>query len=216
MRCAIMLGAVILAGPTLLNAEEAGLAPYLVATATIDSDNPRIVETARRLTKDRSSPIEQVRALYEFVRDGNTEADCASFTASATLECGGNSCYQRSILLAALARAAGFPSRLHLQRVTIKAWRNGDRPPRDIVFAHGITGILLDGRWRLLEVVGNPRKWVLWTGNPRRAGEMPLPFSVEDDTLLPSDERITIETLPEFFADRSPEMVALIESLNDF
>ena len=84
MRCAIMLGAVILAGPTLLNAEEAGLAPYLVATATIDSDNPRIVETARRLTKDRSSPIEQVRALYEFVRDGNTEADCASFTASAS------------------------------------------------------------------------------------------------------------------------------------
>ncbi len=188
----------------------------LTATPTIDSDNPRIVETMRRVTEGRSSPLDRVRALYELVRDGSTDADCASYTASAVLDCGGNSCYQRSILLAALARAAGIPSRLHLQRVKIKAWRSGDKPPRDIVFAHGITGVFVDGRWRLLEVVGNPRKWVLWTGESRRAGEMPLPFSTDGDTLLPSDDRITIETLPESFADRTPEMIALIESLNDF
>jgi hypothetical protein len=190
--------------------------PYLVATPTIDSDHPSIVATARRLTADRSSPVEQVRALYEFVRDGNTEGACASFTASVVLGCGGNSCYQRAVLLAALGRAAGFPTRLHLQRIEIKGFRSGDKPPRDIVFAHGITGILVEGRWRLLEVVGNPRKWALWTGDPQRASEMPLPFLPHADTLLPSDERIKIETLPVSFADRTPEMVALIESTNDF
>jgi transglutaminase-like putative cysteine protease len=188
----------------------------LASTAFVDAAHPSIVATATRLVTGREGDVEKARALYEFVRDGNTGSVCSSYVASEILACGGNLCYQRAILLAALARAAGIPARLHLQKVSLKGWRGGSGAARDVVFAHGITGLYLQGRWRLLEVVGNPAKWVLWTGEPKRAVEMPLVFAAEGDTLLPSDERVTIETLPVWFADRTPEMVSLIEGMNRF
>ncbi len=190
------------------------LARYRAPSENIDSEHPAIVARARLLTAGRSSDLERLRALYEFARDSWSTSDCEGFLASHTLRCGGNSCRQRAILLAALARAAGLPARLRLQKVTLLGWRDADGALVDLTFAHGITEVQVDGIWRLLEPVGNPRKWVVWTQDETRAKEMPLPFNPDGDSLFPPDARMRIELLPQTFLDRSQAMVTLIETLD--
>lgn len=187
---------------------------YLKPGEFVDSGHPLIAAKARELTARCRSEAEKAKALFEFVRDANNDRTCESFRASDVLLCGGNSCRQRSILLAALCRAAGIPARLHLQKVLLKGWRGEDGKAGDLAFAHGITGILLGGHWRLYESVGNAAKWIVWTQAPERGREMPVPFFADRDCLFRPEERIVIETLPDHFADRTDELVALIERID--
>jgi transglutaminase-like putative cysteine protease len=131
------------------------LAPFLAPSLNIDSDHPAVRHKAKELVKECRTEMERARALYEYVRDSYNLQDCKGYVASEVLECGGNSCRQRSILLAALARAVNIPARLQLQRVVIKAWKTDDGTIRDITFAHGITALYLEQRWVLYEPVGN-------------------------------------------------------------
>jgi transglutaminase-like putative cysteine protease len=190
------------------------MAPYLKPGIFVDCDHPGIVTRARALTAACRSEAEKAKALFEYVRDTHNHKTCESFKASDVLLCGGNYCRQRSILLAALCRAAGIPARLQLQKVTLKGWRDDDGKISDLVFAHGITGIFLGGRWRLYESVGNGAKWIVWTQDARRGKEMPVPFYADRDCLFRPEERIVIETLPDHFADRTDELVALIERID--
>ncbi len=207
--CALALNG----APTM--AVEEDLSPFLAPAKFIDSGHPAIVNMAKDLTAGCVSAEEKARRLFEFVRDSYTTDECPSFVASEVLKCGGNSCRQRSILLAALCRAAGIPARLHLQKVTLKNWRQEDGTViADYIFAHGITGIHLRGRWLLYETVGNGEKWRVWTQDEARVKEMPVPFSAERDCLFKADDRILIETLPVFFADRTPELISLIERID--
>lgn len=192
------------------------LAPYLAPSENINSDHPAIQAKASELVKGCGTNMERAQALYEYVRDSYNLQDCKGYVASDVLECGGNSCRQRSILLAALARAVGIPARLQLQRVVIKGWTAADGTTRNIVFAHGITALYLEQRWILYEPVGNPDKWLVWTQDEERAAEMPLPFVAGEDCLLTGDDRILLETLPESFVDRTPEMVELIRRIDDY
>ncbi len=206
--CAFFQGRHLSAGP------EEDLSPFLAPARFVDSGHPAIVNKAKELVAGCSTAEEKARKLFEFVRDTYTTDTCFSFIASDVLKCGGNSCRQRSILLAALCRAAGIPARLHLQKVTLKGWRHEDGTVSDYVFAHGITGIRLRGRWLLYETVGNGEKWRVWTQDEARMVEMPIPFSAERDCLFRADDRILIETLPVFFADRTEELVSLIERID--
>jgi hypothetical protein len=191
------------------------LSPFLRATRFIDSNHPRVVKKALELTNDCETEDEKVRALFEFVRDSYNDSKCESFIASEVLECGANSCRQRSILLAALCRAVGIPARLHLQRVTIKDWKAEDGEIiENLTFAHGITGIHLIGTWRLYESVGNKDKWIIWTQDEKRGSEMPVEFYADRDCLFQPDEKIIIETLAVNFADRTEEMIELIEKID--
>lgn len=131
------------------------LSKFLKPTHLIDCDNPKIIRKAKELTKDCKTDVEKAEALFEFVRDTASDNQCKSFKASNTLECGGTSCYKRSILLAALCRAMGIPARLHLQKVHIKKWKKPNGEVKNITFAHGITGIFLNRNWHLYESVGN-------------------------------------------------------------
>jgi len=72
----------------------------------------------------------------------------------------------------------------------------------------------LCGRCLSVCPVGNRAKWLVWTQDERRASEMPVPFFPDRDCLFKPDERIIIETLPVFFADRTKEMVELIEKID--
>ncbi len=190
------------------------LAEFLKPAHFIDSDNPKIVQKVETLTADCRTDAEKARVLFEFVRDSYNSNHCQGFKASEVLECGGNSCRQRSILLAALCRAVRIPARLHLQKVTIKDWKREDGKREDITFAHGITGIYLNGAWHLYEPVGNKDKWLIWTQDERRASEMPLPFYPDRDCLFKPETKIIIENLPVYFADRSKEMIELIEKID--
>jgi hypothetical protein len=190
------------------------LSEFLKSTHFIDSDNPIIIAKAKELTKVCKTEAEKARALFEFVRDSYNDNPCVSYIASETLECGGNSCRKRSILLAALCRAVGIPARLHLQRVTIKNWKNEDGATQNLTFAHGLTGICINGNWHLYESVGNVDKWIIWIQDENRASEVPVKFHPDQDCLFPSDDKILIETLPIHFADRREEMIKLIEKID--
>jgi len=189
---------------------------YLKATQYIDSHNPKIIEKAKQLTQECKTDAEKAKALFEYVRDSYSDTSCNSYIASEIMECGGNSCRQRSILLAALCRATGIPARLHLQKVVIKNWKKSDGTVNDVTFAHGITGIFLNGNWHLYEVVGNRDKWIRWTQDQKRGLEMPVEFYPDRDCLFQPDEKIIIETLPIYFADRTEEMIGLIEKIDNF
>lgn len=71
------------------------LSELLKSTHFIDSDNPIIITKAKELTKGCTTEAEKAGALFEFVRDSYNDNPCASYIASETLECGGNSCRRR-------------------------------------------------------------------------------------------------------------------------
>ena len=85
---------------------------------------------------------------------------------------------------------------------------------KNFTFAHGITGIYLIGAWRLYESVGNRDKWIIWTQDEKRGSEMPIEFYPDRDCLFKPDEKIIIETLPVYFADRTEEMIELIKKID--
>ena len=191
------------------------LTEFLKPTRYIDSDHPKIVAKAMELTQDARTDVEKAKRLFEYVRDSNTSDLCDTLVASETLACGGNSCSNRTILLAALCRAVGIPSRLHLQKVTLKGWRNKQTGEvRDLTVAHGLTGICLDGEWRLYESVGNKEKWISITGDESRGSEMPVVFCAEQDGLFPDDPRVIAETIPKHFADVTDGMLQLVDKIN--
>lgn len=195
------------------------LSQYLIPTANINSDHPKIAQKATELTKGCITEIEKARVLYEFVRDSYTKDLVDSYIASEILEQGGNLCYQRSILLAALCRSMGIPARLHLQKVTLKDWYSTrDGQSKNITFAHGLAGLYLHGSWHVYEPTGNSYKWFQWTGDEIKAAEMVVEFDPEQDCLfdMSGNPRVTGELLAMHFADRTEELVQVIEQMNDF
>lgn len=210
----LLLNIFLFFNPVLAEQNKEDLKEFLISTSFVDSDNSKIINKANALTEGCRTDVEKARVIFEFVRDSYNTNQCESFIASEILECGGNSCRQRSILLAALCRAAGIPARLHLQKVTIKDWKDRNGNIMDISFAHGITGIYLNGKWHLYESVGNKDKWIIWTQDEKRGLEMPVEFFPDRDCLFQPDEKIIIETLPVYFSDRTEEMITLMERID--
>ena len=135
--------------------EESGLEPYLQATYFIDCDHPRIQETARQLTDSLSEPKMMVSAIFLFVRDQirynpySFSLNREDYQAHTILARGKGYCVQKAVLLSALCRAAGIPSRLRLANI-----KNHQVPAKlanmmqtDIFYCHGYNEIFLDGRW---------------------------------------------------------------------
>lgn len=130
-------------------------AAYLRPTDTIDSENASIVRTATGLTQGCSTDAEKARKLFYFVRDDIPYSVYMismfkeDFVASTVLERGKGYCVQKAVLLAALGRAAGIPSRL-----SFAAIRNHRTPSRfvekfgtNLFLRHGYNQLLLEGNW---------------------------------------------------------------------
>ncbi|MBN1664437.1 MAG: transglutaminase domain-containing protein [Deltaproteobacteria bacterium] len=128
---------------------------YLKATAAIEVDHPLIRSKAVELTGECQSAHDKVLRLFAFVRDRipynlfmiSMHPD--DFRASFVLAAGKGYCVQKAVLLCALARSAGIPTRLALARI-----RN-HRIPADLQArlgrnefpGHGYNQFLLDGQW---------------------------------------------------------------------
>ena len=91
---------------------------YLKSTFFIDRDTSSIKEKAQQLTEGRRQDVAKAKSLFYFVRDEirynpylpkHLRED---FRASNVLNTGEGYCVQKAVLLVALARAAGIPSRL--------------------------------------------------------------------------------------------------------
>jgi transglutaminase-like putative cysteine protease len=129
------------------------LSRYLIPTYYIDHDSPSVSRAAEKLSG--SHPYEVARALFNFVRDEIPYNPYTPFhraehyRASETLERGEGFCVQKAVLLAALARACGIPTRLVFADI-----RNYLMPPRlwnmmktNLFVFHGYNELYVDGRW---------------------------------------------------------------------
>ena len=125
---------------------------YLEPTPAIDCENSSIREKAISLIEGQQGDINKSRSIFYFVRDKVRYNPYASFyplEASATLKRRHGFCIQKAILLAALARAAGIPSRLGFATI-----RNPQMSPKlrkifgtDVIVWHGFTDLYINGAW---------------------------------------------------------------------
>lgn len=102
----------------IVNNDTDEIALWLKATQTINSDHEAIRNSAEELCAPHDEERGKARALFYFVRDSiHYNAYMAStfredFVASTVLAWRRGYCVQKAVLLAALARASGIPSRL--------------------------------------------------------------------------------------------------------
>jgi transglutaminase-like putative cysteine protease len=128
---------------------------YLKPTVAINSNHEAIQETAKKLTLGCSSDVEKVIELFYFVRDSikysiymvSTYLD--DFKASTILTRGKGYCVQKAVLLTALGRATGVPTRLTFAKI-----RNYRVPAHlieemgtNIFPRHGYNQFYLNGKW---------------------------------------------------------------------
>jgi len=129
---------------------------YLKGTGVIDCDSPAIRDTALAVTQGLSNDREKAVALFYYVRDRvkhNPYApghEIGDYRASATLERGSGHCEHKAVLLIALCRAVGIPSRLglvdvrdHLLSPKFRNMIGGD----NLLIQHGYAQLWIDGRW---------------------------------------------------------------------
>jgi len=134
---------------------DASMDIYLRPTPTIDADNKHIIEAARRITAGCSSDGQKAVKLFYFVRDEirynvyMISVFIADFRASRILEWGKGYCVQKAVLLAALGRASGIPTRLVFAKI-----QNHKLPAHllemtgtNIFPRHGYNQFFLGGKW---------------------------------------------------------------------
>jgi transglutaminase-like putative cysteine protease len=158
---------------------------YLKATAAIEAEHPLIKAKAAELTAGATTDRERAVRLFYFVREIPYNLFMISmhpddFRASFILETGKGYCVQKAVLLCALARAAGIPSRLALARI-----RNHRVPPkirerlgRNEFPGHGYNQFLLDGRWVTAAATFD-------AGLCKRVGVPVVEFDGQNDAILP-------------------------------
>ncbi|MGD9498102.1 MAG: transglutaminase family protein [Armatimonadota bacterium] len=95
-----------------IGAEE--LAPYLQPTKHVQSDHPRIVQTAREVIGAETDAWAAAQLLCTWVHErmGKVSSEPRPITALEALEEMQGDCTEHAILLAALGRAVGLPTRL--------------------------------------------------------------------------------------------------------
>ena len=128
---------------------------YLMPGKFIESDDPVIIEYARRTIGDAEGDVAKALRLFYAVRDDilydpyGQMADPRSYSGKASLESGRGFCIPKSALLAACARAVGIPARPgyadvlnHLATDKLK-----ENMGTDVFAWHSYTDLLLDGKW---------------------------------------------------------------------
>ena len=128
---------------------------YLKPTEAIDSEHETIQSMAEKLTHDCASEVEKAVKLFYFVRDSvrynvyMISVALEDFKASTVLARGKGYCVQKAVLLTALGRAAGIPSRLCFAK--IKNHRLPahliERIGTNILPRHGYNQFFLNGKW---------------------------------------------------------------------
>lgn len=128
---------------------------YLRPTPAIDCDHPSIIEKAQALTAGKAGTVDKAKSLFYFVRDAikynmymNLDA-LEHYYASATLDRKEGFCIQKSVLLVALARAAGIPSQLHFADIRnhLTSAKAVEIMGTNLFTYHGYTELYLKDKW---------------------------------------------------------------------
>jgi transglutaminase-like putative cysteine protease len=129
---------------------------HLEATFFLDHDHASVRDFTQHVIAGASSPRERASLLFAAVRDQiwydpySVSEDPEHYRASHVLQAGRAYCVPKAVLLAAVLRAAGIPTRLgfadvrnHLQTDTLRAVMGGT----DLFVYHGYCSVYIDGRW---------------------------------------------------------------------
>jgi hypothetical protein len=120
-------------------------AEYLEANSVLQTDDPRIKAMAAEARGDETDPVKVALALERYVHEIMTPSDFtqAFATASEVAESRSGDCTEHAVLLAALARACGIPSRVAIGLVYVE---------RSASFGyHMWTEVYLHGQWLPLD-----------------------------------------------------------------
>ncbi len=139
----------------MINMSQVNFEKYLRPTAFIDSDNPKVIEYANRVTQPGKTDREKCVDLYYAVRDNILydphriilEPDAIS--ASLTFERGRGYCVEKSLLLAAVARVHKIPARLgfSIVRNHLSTQKFIEMLGSDKFVFHGYNEFWLDNKW---------------------------------------------------------------------
>jgi transglutaminase-like putative cysteine protease len=160
-------------------------------TRFIDSEHPEVVRFTKESVGDATSTKERAIRLFYAVRDSirydpyTFSLDPDIYMASTTLARRAGFCVPKSVLLAAAARAAGIPARLHIADVQNHLMPEGfhERLGKDTIYGHGFNELFVDGRWLKMTTAFN-REMCEMLGVPT------LEFDGENDALFqPFDAR---------------------------
>ncbi len=128
----------------------------LAATAFMDVDNPDLVAYANKVIEGLDKDADKAAALFLAVRDGlrydpySISHDPADYRASNVLGGSQKWCVSKAVLLAALTRSIGLPTRLGFSDVKNHLQTNklSERMGSDLFTWHGYAVIWIDGKWR--------------------------------------------------------------------
>jgi len=158
---------------------------YLLETGFFDFKDDSLVAFNDKFITSGMTPIEKAVALYYGVRDGIAynpyvfKADPKSFSASDCLAAGESYCIPKAVLLGALCRLNGIPSRLgladvknHLSSPALIEWLRSD-----VFVMHGYIELFLEGKW----VKATP---AFDASLCKKLGVSPLEFNGQDDSIF--------------------------------
>ncbi len=128
---------------------------YLKPTPSIDCDADSIKEKARDLTRGEDQTTRKARSLFYFVRDEIKYNMYSPFhlpehyRASAILKRGEGYCVQKAVLLAALARTVGIPTRLRVADIRNHALtrKAAEILRTNLLVYHAYDELHIGGRW---------------------------------------------------------------------
>ena len=138
------------------SSRENSMDEYLASTETIDSDSGPIRDTALAVTSGMRTDTDKAVALFYFVRDRirfNPYVPAHLFEhnrASTVLDRAEGLCYQKSIVLTAMARFLGIPARLRFADIRNHQLSDKFREMMcgsNILIYHGYNELHLGGRW---------------------------------------------------------------------
>ena len=157
----------------------------LAATPFIEKDDPAVRVFAHQAVAGTDDEYERISRLFVAVRDGfrydpfSLPTTPEGYRASAVLAAGRGFCVNKSVLLAAAARALGIPARLGFADVRnhLQTERLAERMGTDEFVYHGYTTLFVGEAWRKASPAFNAELC-------ERSGVPPLEFDGRSDALL--------------------------------
>lgn len=128
---------------------------YLQETQYFNFNHPLVQEYTKAVVGQETDSVKQAIAIYYAVRDDvlynpyTFSVDPKSFAASECLAAQQAYCIPKAVLMGAMARAVGIPSRLGLADVKnhLSSQQLVDYLRTDIFYMHGFIELYLNGQW---------------------------------------------------------------------
>ena len=132
------------------------LSIYLEPTYYIDSNSDSVINLAHKITKNVEDNKKKAIKIFYWTRDAIYYDPYESFVsnkswykASSTIERRKGWCVQKAVVLAALGRAIGIPTRLHF--ADIRNYKISEKQLKimntDIFIYHGYTDLFINNKW---------------------------------------------------------------------